>query len=175
MSTKTGKRYERELARRLRDLGCTCERVTGSGGFSGTRSGDVLVTSRSVDLRLEDALEAGRLAAADVATGEVKYDSSASGFKSVYQIHLATCGLGTTAALRWPGGVCTGGPPALAAVLHGNAPDGFETTEQLPKTIEDVLAGERSKARPDFGAFRGSKRETPGLWICAWHPDQLGR
>lgn len=174
MSTQSGKRYEREVARRLRELGCTCERVTGSGGFTGTRSGDILATPRSVDARLDDALEAGTLPNDKLFVGEVKYSADASGFKSVYQRHLATCGLGTPALLRWPNGYRTGGPTALAARLHGQAPPAeCSTSDSLPNTLADLLAGERSKAAPDFAAVRGSKRQTAGLWICAWQDGQL--
>lgn len=183
MSISAGKRYERELASKLRErAGWSVERITGSGGFSGTKSADLQILPYAIpeDIRIDDYLDANPEKRDHLITPEVKYKKDASGFKTVYQSHLRTCGLGTPHILRWGDGYCSGGLTALIRRIEPNEGRlqvyGYENND-LPNFFTDpdtgVLSGERTKSAPDFVALRGSTRGWPFIWLFVWRNDIL--
>ena len=163
MSTAKGKRYEREVARDLREHGWTVERVTGSGGFSGTGDCDLVMLPPPVepdeDCPLVDHPK--------VMAAEVKYDSDASGFVTAYDVHGLRYGLGVDSVTVWSDGVSTTGIKGLSMHFSGVELHTDGVQSNAPAKIAGWLDGKSARQSPDIVLCRGARRE----WVAAFRND----
>jgi len=188
-SVSKGKKYERDVCTRLRDKGFKAERIRGSGGGTGTRSGDILFVessdwpdgvehakeTRGTDrqgLTIERAYEQGQLDDAQVFDGEVKYQND--GFSRVYteqwrhgqgtvvpwQDHVLSCGIGV---FDQPSVLCQAG--VHETVCQGVAGE----LNELTKKTQRIMRGSGTAKAPDFVFVRRSKKDLgPVDWVVLW-------
>jgi hypothetical protein len=158
MSTTKGKRYEREVARKLRDLDWTVERVAGSGGFSGTVDCDLVMLEPghppADDVPLTEH--------ADVVRAEVKYRSEA--YATIYDAHADLVGLDLPAPLRWSGGVCTAGLEAWTKATTSDLP-AHSHEDDCPKGVRSLLDGKSGRGGPDVAFCRAARSAWFAVWI----------
>ena len=159
MSIRKGTRYEREVARQLRDRGWTVERVTGSGGFTGTSDCDLIMLP-------PDSTAADGVPLADdprAIRAEVKYSAKASGFTTVYDVHARLYGLALPVPLSWAGEVMTTGLDGLTQ-CWGRESVPAHRIDESPGKIGRWLRGKDRRGQPDVVLCRGARRQ----WVTAW-------
>ena len=164
MSTTKGKRYEREVARKLRDLGWTVERVAGSGGFSGTGDCDLVMLPPG-----QTPVDGVPLAEEpDVVRAEVKYRSD--GWARVYDAHADLVGLELSAPLRWDNGTLTAGLAGWTRATTGEIP-ALPHDDDCPKGVRSLLDGKSGSGAPDVAFCRTAR----SAWFAVWQSDKPRR
>lgn len=165
MSIRKGKRYEREIARALRDLGWTVERVVGSGGFSGTSDCDLVMLPPG-----RPQPEGVPLSDCDgVLRAEVKYSAKASGFSEVYGAHARLVGLELVGAMHWvEDDILTAGVLGLTADVRGMEVERYAIEgPRMSTTVQGWLAGKAGRQQPDLVLCRGACLP----WVAVWRPE----